>query len=130
MMNKKSRWKDRSKGLQSEMDVDADVDLPTGSRAARLSRRISNVSRLVALGYTSSTSDSVTAAHALIKRARLTQALAANARVLGVCDMALWGAVDVAWAVLLGAIGVCAGGLSPTAMGVAEPLLRGANARD
>ena len=116
----------------SDTDTETEMDVEEGARscAARLSKRISNVSRLVALGYTSSTHDTSDAAHALIKRSRLVQAFAANARVLGVCDLGLWGAIDVAWAVLLGAIGVCAGGLSPTAMGVAEPLLRRADVRE
>ena len=115
---------------EAEMDVDAKTpteDELAASRASRLTKRISSVSHLLALGYTRAApaSDPITAAHTLINRSRLVQALAANARALGICDLALWGAIDVAWAVLLGAIGVCAGGVSPTAMGVAEPLLRG-----
>ncbi|EJD01792.1 uncharacterized protein FOMMEDRAFT_147007 [Fomitiporia mediterranea MF3/22] len=111
---------------------------PTSSSSARhtrLTARLTHMSRLIALAYlnapstTAMLSDSILsgtadvetgvegvgvgdashAASALHHRRRLVQALAANARVLGVCDLAFWGAIDVAWAVLLGALGFVAG---------------------
>ncbi|KAH8112307.1 hypothetical protein DFH11DRAFT_1787243 [Phellopilus nigrolimitatus] len=48
-------------------------------------------------------------ARALLARVQLVGGVAADARALGVCDAGVWGTLDVAWAVLLGALGVCAG---------------------
>ncbi|KAL5514723.1 hypothetical protein ACEPAG_2039 [Sanghuangporus baumii] len=120
-------------------NVPASPTSPTRSAArhARLTNRLTHMSRLLALGYlnapsspspTNSSSSTTNinlnlntnanvtnAASLLLHRTRLVQSLAANARALGVCDLAFWGAVDVAWAVLLGALGFVAGSASASA---------------
>ncbi|KAL5478423.1 hypothetical protein ACEPAI_2607 [Sanghuangporus weigelae] len=119
-------------------NVPASPTSPTRSAArhARLTSRLTHMSRLLALGYLNAPSSSPTdssssmtdiatnanatnAASLLLHRARLVQSLAANARALGVCDLAFWGAVDVAWAVLLGALGFVAGSASASASSLA-----------
>ncbi|OCB89164.1 hypothetical protein A7U60_g3647 [Sanghuangporus baumii] len=120
-------------------NIPASPTSPTRSAArhARLTNRLTHMSRLLALGYLNSpspsspmdSSSSITSTNAninantnvtnaaalLLHRARLVQSLAANARALGVCDLAFWGAVDVAWAVLLGTLGFVAGSGSASA---------------
>ncbi|KAI5120022.1 hypothetical protein M0805_004651 [Coniferiporia weirii] len=92
----------------------ASLSTPTSLPALdlRLTARITLMSTRLAATYHMD-------ANALLRRARLAVAMAANARMLGVCDAGLWGALDVAWAVILGALSVCAGGAErdvPSAM--------------
>ncbi|KAL5497885.1 hypothetical protein ACEPAH_2816 [Sanghuangporus vaninii] len=122
-------------------NIPASPTSPTRSAArhARLTNRLTQMSRLLALGYLNAPSSPIdssssttninaninananvtNAAALLLHRVRLVQSLAANARALGVCDLAFWGAVDVAWAVLLGALGFVAGSASASASSLA-----------